>query len=77
MTDASDQEGVAARVVAETSTRVLVISRRGPPERPFGWEIRDDSGEIARSLYTFQVRDEARADGQRELDGLQAGSLNL
>ena len=77
MTDSSDQEGVAASAVTEKWTRVLVISRRGPPERPFAWEIRDSNGELARSLDTFQGRDEAVADGQRKLDELQAGSVNL
>jgi hypothetical protein len=72
----SGHEGLAAREGAETR-RVLVISRRGPPARPFGWEIRDGSGEITRSLATFQARDEAVADGQRELNELQASSLNI
>jgi hypothetical protein len=53
--------------------RVLVITRRGPPERPFGWEILDGSGEITRSLETFAARDEAIADGQRTLES----DLNL
>jgi hypothetical protein len=44
-----------------------------PPERPFGWEILDDSGEITRSLETFAARDEAIADGQRTLES----DLNL
>jgi hypothetical protein len=56
--------------------RVLVITRRGPPPRPFGWEIRDAVGEIARSAETFRARYEAIADGQRKLDELQAGSVN-
>jgi hypothetical protein len=66
MTDnVSDEGGAPARGVAK---RALVISRRGPPDRPFGWEICDDSGEIARSAETFRSRDEAMADGQQTLD---------
>jgi hypothetical protein len=71
MTDnMSDEGGAPARGVAK---RVLVISRRGPPDRPFGWEICDDSGEIARSTETFRSRDEAVADGEQFLDS----SFNL
>jgi hypothetical protein len=68
MTDDLGHEGTA-----EESKRVLVISRRGPPDRPFGWEICDDSGEIARSAETFRSRDEAIADGRQTLDS----SFNL
>jgi hypothetical protein len=66
--DLGEEGGVPAHGAAETSKRVLVISRRGPPEHPFGWEICDDSGEITRSAETFRSRDEAIADGQRTLD---------
>ena len=69
MTDDLSQEGgMPSNGAADTAKRVLVISRRGPPERPFGWEICDDSGEVARSAGTFQSRNEAIADGQRTLD---------
>lgn len=76
MTDSFGQEGGSARDVAGPSRRVLVITRRGPPERPFGWEIRDDGGEIARSPETFTARTDAVVDGQQELDELQAASVN-
>ena len=68
MTDSFGQDGAPAADADKTSKRVLVISRRGPPPRPFGWEIRDTSGEIARSAETFRARYEAIADGQRALD---------
>ena len=64
--DLGEESGVAAK-------RVLVISRRGPPDFPFGWEICDESGEIARSAVTYRSRDEAIAAGQQALDS----SLNL
>ena len=67
-------ESAATPDGGDQSKRFLVISRRGPPPRPFGWEIRHGSGEIARSVETFRARYEAIADGQRKLDELQAGS---
>jgi len=47
----------------------LVISRRGPPPRPFGWEICgvDDALELERSGDTFRARYEAIADGELAL----------
>ena len=47
----------------------LIISRRGPPARPFGWEIvvGADSREIERSAETFRSRHEAIANGERIL----------
>lgn len=43
----------------------LDTSRRGPPARPFGWEVvrRDDGVEVQRSESTFRSRHEAMADG--------------
>ena len=43
------------------------ITRRGPPPRPFGWELcrRDDAREVERSPDTFRSRHEAIADGER------------
>jgi len=43
------------------------ISRRGPPARPFGWELfrRDDASEVERSTKTFYSRHEAIVDGER------------
>ena len=43
------------------------ITRRGPPPRPFGWEICrcDDATEVERSRDTFRARYEAIADGER------------
>jgi hypothetical protein len=50
----------------------LVTSRRGPPGRPFGWEIckGDASIEVARSTETFRSRHEAITDGERTLQAL-------
>src|SRR5262249_18642470 len=47
----------------------LVISRRGPPPRPFGGEICgvDDALELERSSDTFRARYEAIADGELAL----------
>ena len=47
----------------------LIISRRGPPPRPFGWEIcrQDSAAELERSSETFRARYEAIADGERAL----------
>ena len=52
----------------------LVTSRRGPPGRPFGWEICKGVGvmEIARSSETFRSRHEAIADGELRLQTLAA-----
>lgn len=68
MVDDADQKSVTDPNASESSKRVLIISRRGPPESPFGWEIYDSSGEVARSSETFSARDEAVSDGQRALD---------
>ena len=45
----------------------LVTSQRGPPGRPFGWEIckGDAAVEVARSSETFRSRHEAITDGER------------
>ena len=50
----------------------LVTSRRGPPGRPFGWEIckGDAAIEVARSSETFRSRHEAITDGERTLQAL-------
>ncbi len=51
-----------------TSSRYRVnITRRGPPPRPFGWEVcrREDATEVERSPDTFRARYEAIADGER------------
>ena len=51
-----------------SSSRYRVnITRRGPPPRPFGWEICrcDDATEVERSPDTFRARYEAIADGER------------
>ena len=61
-------ENVPVYMRFRPSKRVLVISRRGPPPRPFGWEICDANGEIARSAETLRARYEAIADGQRSLN---------
>ena len=39
MPERPSQESAATPDGSEQSKRVLVISRRGPPPRPFGWEI--------------------------------------
>lgn len=43
----------------------LDTTRRGPPGRPFGWQIlrRDDAVEVERSKETFRSRHEAMTDG--------------
>jgi hypothetical protein len=43
------------------------ITRRGPPSRPFGWEVRrqDDDVKLASSTKTFRTRGEALADSSR------------
>jgi hypothetical protein len=43
----------------------LVATRRGAPDRPYGWEIvrRDDGIEVERSAGAFRSRREAMADG--------------
>jgi hypothetical protein len=50
------------------------ITRRGPPPRPFGWEICrcDDAAEVERSRDTFRARYEAIADGERAAQELDA-----
>ena len=58
-----------------SSSRYRVnITRRGPPPRPFGWEIcrSDDATEIERSQGTFRARYEAIADGERAAQALDA-----
>jgi hypothetical protein len=54
----------------------LSISRRGPPPRPFGWEIcrSDGSSEVERSQDTFRARYEAIKDGEQALTDLNARS---
>jgi hypothetical protein len=56
MPERPSQESAATPDGGEQAKRVLVLSRRGPPPRPFGWEIRDGNGEIARSVETFRAR---------------------
>lgn len=48
------------------------VTRRGPPPRPFGWEVcrRVDGTEMMRSSETFQARHEAIADGERAVRSL-------
>ena len=52
----------------------LNISRRGPPPRPFGWEIcrSDDLSEVERSPETFRARYEAIKSGEQALKELNA-----
>jgi hypothetical protein len=49
------------------SRYVVQVSRRGPPAKPFGWEIcrEDDSVETHRSAQTFATRLEALLDSVR------------
>jgi hypothetical protein len=70
MPERPSQESAATPDGGERAKRVLVISRRGPPPRPFGWEICEGNSEIARSVETFRARYEAIADGQRALDSM-------
>lgn len=54
----------------------LNVSRRGPPPRPFGWEINqgDPPHEVARSPDTFRSRHEAIADGERIIETLRVAT---
>jgi hypothetical protein len=56
----------------QSSQYQLNISRRGPPPRPFGWEIfrSDDLSEVGRSPQTFRSRYEALKEGERALNQL-------
>ena len=58
----------------QSSQYQLNISRRGPPPRPFGWEIcrSDDLSEVGRSSQTFRSRYEALKEGEQALDQLKA-----
>ena len=60
----------------ELSRYKLNITRRGPPPRPFGWEIwrTEDHSEIGRSLDTFRSRYEAIKDGEQALKDVNARS---
>ena len=62
--------------MTESSRYQLNISRRGPPPRPFGWEIcrRDDLSEVERSADTFRSRHDAIQDGERALKELREKS---
>jgi hypothetical protein len=53
--------------MSEPTGYTIRITRRGPPSRPFGWEIRrqDDSVKLASSTKTFRTRGEALADSAR------------
>jgi hypothetical protein len=55
----------------------LRISRRGPPARPFGWEIVADGVEIDRSKETFRARYEAIADGERVLGEIKVAKTGI
>ena len=55
--------------MVETSEYRLNITRRGPPPRPFGWEVcrRHDLSEVERSPETFRARSEALKEGEQAL----------
>jgi hypothetical protein len=57
----------------EPTNRKVIVSRRGTPGQPFGWEIIQvaTATEVARSPQTFRSRHEALADGERTLRTLQ------
>jgi len=62
-----------------TGSRYRVnVSRRGPPARPFGWEIcrSEDNSEIQRSTDTFRARHEAIADAETVARSLELRSAN-
>lgn len=61
-------------MTASSSRYRVNVTRRGPPPRPFGWEVCscDDGREIERSAETFRARYEAIADGERAVRMLQA-----
>lgn len=56
----------------------VTVSRRGPPARPFGWEIcrSDDGAEVRRSADTFRARHEAIAAAESVARTLDAPSAN-
>ena len=62
--------------MTDPSLYKLNISRRGPPPRPFGWEIcrSDDLSEVERSQDTFRARYEAIKDGEQALKDLNTRS---
>jgi succinoglycan biosynthesis protein ExoL len=53
--------------MSEPSGYAILIIRRGPPPRPFGWEVRrhGDSVKVVSSTKTFLSRGEALADSAR------------
>lgn len=56
----------------------LNVSRRGPPPRPFGWEINrgDPPQEVARSSDTFRSRHEAIADGEHFIETMTVATAS-
>ena len=54
------------------------MSRRGPPARPFGWEIchSTDGTEVQRSTETFRARHEAIADAETVARSLELRMAN-
>jgi hypothetical protein len=62
--------------MTDPSRYKLNISRRGPPSRPFGWEIcrSGDLSEVQRSQDTFRARYEAIKDGAQALKDLNMHS---
>lgn len=54
----------------------LVATRRGAPDRLYGWEIvrRDDGAEVERSAGVFRSRREAMADGLPAAIAWEAGN---
>lgn len=56
----------------------VTVSRRGPPARPFGWEIcrSEDGTEIRRSTDTFRARHEAIAAAESVARTLDAAPAN-
>ncbi len=62
-----------------TTTRYRVnVSRRGPPARPFGWEIchSEDGTEVQRSTETFRARHEAIANAETVARALELRFAN-
>ncbi|NDH63156.1 MAG: hypothetical protein EBY18_16250 [Alphaproteobacteria bacterium] len=70
------QESMTDEPMTAPSPYRLAIVRRGPPARPFAWEIvrQHDSAEVARSADTFRSRREAIADGERALGECSQGA---
>ena len=71
-----DQKG--ANGMSDFSRYRVNVTRRGPPPRPFGWEIcrSDDGTEVQRSAGTFRARHEALSEAERIVQSLDGQDDN-